>query len=230
MKILEISDRGIKLSEDGEVINQILFNEYEDIPFEVKELLSIYEELDEVTLNISIDLSEDIIQEVKESIINMGWKLKNSKKISKNFKYLFITIFLIQVLVGSIILFKTKKLEAEILNFKKNNLEYKNKINTLENSIIKLDEELVSEVTFQKSEASIFLIFISEVSKKNEMKFESIKFLKNKIILNGHTIKGEKISNFKKDISSHTKIKNTVFDFIKKEGEIIYFLIELEIE
>ncbi|MGL5981856.1 MAG: hypothetical protein ACRCZR_00895, partial [Cetobacterium sp.] len=77
MKILEISDRGIKLSEDGEVINQILFNEYEDIPFEVKELLSIYEELDEVVLNILIELDEDLIEEIENSIVTMGWRLKN---------------------------------------------------------------------------------------------------------------------------------------------------------
>ncbi|MGL5052870.1 MAG: hypothetical protein ACRC5W_04670 [Cetobacterium sp.] len=230
MKILEISDRGIKFSEDGEIINQILFNEYEDIPFEVKELLSIYEELDEVTLNISIDLNEDIIEEVKESITSIGWRVNSSKKISKTLKYLFVGIFFIQCLTGTFLFLKIQKIQEKVFSLKKENLEYKNNINILDNSIIKLDEELIEPIFFEKSEASTFLIFISEVSKKNNFKFEKIEFLKGKIILNGHTVESEKISTFKRDISSHTKIKNTVFDFIKKEGEITYFLIELETE
>ncbi|MGL5051997.1 MAG: hypothetical protein ACRC5W_00140 [Cetobacterium sp.] len=230
MKTLEISDRGIKLSEEGEIINQILFNEYEDIPFEVKELLSIYEELDEVTLNISIDLNEDILEEIKKNIVSIGWRVKSSKKISKTLKYLFIGILFTVCLIGIVLFFKTQKLEDKVLKLKKENLEYKKKIDILDSSITKLDEELTEPILFQKSEVSTFLIFISEVSKKNDIKFEKIEFLKGKIILNGHTVESEKISTFKKDISSHIKIKNTVFDFIKKEGEIIYFLMELKIE
>ncbi|MGL5962795.1 MAG: hypothetical protein ACRC0F_05095 [Cetobacterium sp.] len=229
MKILEISDRGIKLSEDGEVINQILFNEYEDIPFEVKELLSIYEELDEVVLNILIELDEDLIEEIENSIVTMGWRLKNLKKISKTFKYVFVGMFLIQFLIGGVLFFKIQKLEKRVFDLKKENLEYKNNINVLDSSTIELDKDIIEPKFFEKSEVSSFLIFISEVSKKNKIKFEKIEFLKDKIILNGHTIEREKISTFKRDIASHIKIKTTKFDFIKKEGEITYFLIELEI-
>ena len=56
MKILEISDRGIKLLEDGEIINQGLFQTEEDIPREIDELLSIYEASDEIILKIKIAL------------------------------------------------------------------------------------------------------------------------------------------------------------------------------
>lgn len=229
MKILEISDRGIKLSEDGEIINQILYNEFEDIPFEVKELLSIYEELDEITLNILMELDEELIKEIKQIINDLGWKIKNSKKISKTLKFLFIGIFIIEFIIGIFLFFKIQNLENKIFNLKKENLEYKKNINILDDSIIKLDEKLVTPYFLKKSKVSNFLIFISEISKKNSVKLEKIEFLKEKIILNGYTTENKKFSNFLKGISSHLEIKNTIFDFIKKEGEIVYFLIELEI-
>ncbi|MGL4867168.1 MAG: hypothetical protein ACRCZO_15280 [Cetobacterium sp.] len=229
MKILEISDRGIKLIEDGDIINQIIFYKNEDIPSEVKELLSIYETKDVVILKILIDLDQHLVSEIKDIIKYVGWKIKDSKEITKLSKHIFIFIILIQLFVGAFIFFKVFELEKQVLNLSKENIQKRDILKELNKNTVKSTEEILEIINFKKSEINNFLIFFSEISKHSEVKFQRIEFLENKIKINGSGEEFKNISEFRKYILSNPKIKKSIFDFIKKEGERLYFLIELEI-
>lgn len=70
---------------------------------------------------------------------------------------------------------------------------------------------------------------MSKACRQSEVSLEKIEFLENKLILNGTGKSIESIFKLKKYLSMDRKIVESKFDFIKKEGEILYFLMELEI-
>lgn len=127
MKILEISDRGIKILEDGEIINQGLFQDEKDIPREIEELLAIYEISDEVVLKTKITLDEEVIFQIKEIIIKKGWILKESNTVSKKVKIVFLTIIAIEFILGLAIYLKVHEVDRENIALKKETLSYKKK-------------------------------------------------------------------------------------------------------
>ncbi|WP_432204788.1 hypothetical protein ACQ9ZF_08555 [Cetobacterium somerae] len=229
MKILEISDRGIKLKEDGEIINQGLFSDENDIPYEVRELLSIYENSDEIILNIELSLDEEIIDEIKEILSQKKWKLKEQRLLSKKIKYVIIFLFIFEIIFCSVIYFKNLKLNDNILKLKKQNLYYKKNLSLIDKKLSEFYQEDETEIVFKKSEISDFLVFLSEICKQSNIKLEKAEFLDKKISINGYSLNNDNIFLLKKYMTSHKKIVSSKFDFIKKEGEIIYFLIELEI-
>lgn len=229
MKILEISDRGIKLSEDGEIINQGLFQNEEDIPREINELLSIYEVADEVILKIKIVLDNEIILQIKEIINKNGWLLKEPKIIGKKIKIVLLTILTIEFIFGLAIYLRNYKLDIENLNLKKEIISHKKSLKELDIKIsqISLDED--EELKFKKTKIGDSLVFLSKACKKSDVNLEKIEFLENKIILNGTGKNINNIFKLKKYLLMDKKIIESKFDFIKKEGEIVYFLMELEI-
>ena len=229
MKILEISDRGIKLSEDGEIINQGLFQNEEDIPREINELLSIYEVADEVILKIKIVLDNEIILQIKEIINKNGWLLKEPKIIGKKIKIALLIILTIEFIFGLAIYLRNYKLDIENLNLKKEIISYKKSLKELDIKIsqISLDED--EELKFKKTKIGDSLVFLSKACKKSDVNLEKIEFLENKIILNGTGKNINNIFKLKKYLLMDKKIIESKFDFIKKEGEIVYFLMELEI-
>ncbi|MHA4988309.1 hypothetical protein [Cetobacterium somerae] len=228
MKILEINDRGIKLLEDGEIINQGLFQNEEDIPREIKELLSIYEVSDEVILKIKIVLDNEIILQIKDVISEKGWSLKEPKVIGKKIKILSIIIITIEFIFGLVIYLKNYKLDIENLNLKKEIISYRKDLKELDIKLsqISLDED--EELKFKKTKIGDSLVFLSKACKKCDVNLEKIEFLENKIILNGTGKNINSIFKLKKYLSMDKKIIESKFDFIKKEGEILYFLMELE--
>lgn len=119
MKILEISDRGIKILEDGEIINQGLFQDEKDIPREIDELLAIYEISDEVVLKTKITLDEEVIFQIKEIIIKKRWILKESNTVSKKVKIVFLTIIAIEFILGLAIYLKVHEVDQENIALKK---------------------------------------------------------------------------------------------------------------
>ena len=229
MKILEISDRGIKLSEDGEIINQGLFQNEKDIPREINELLSIYEVADEVILKIKIVLDNEIILQIKEIINKNGWLLKEPKIIGKKIKIVLLTILTIEFIFGLVIYLRNYKLDIENLNLKKEVISHKKSLKELDIKIseISLDED--EELKFKKTKIGDSLVFLSKACKKSNINLEKIEFLENKIILNGTGKNINNIFKLKKYLLMDKKIIESKFDFIKKEGEIVYFLVELEI-
>ncbi|MGL4508617.1 MAG: hypothetical protein ACRDBY_11885 [Cetobacterium sp.] len=228
MKILEINDRGIKLLEDGEIINQGLFQNEEDIPREIKELLSIYEVSDEVILKIKIVLDNEIILQIKDIISEKGWSLKEPKVIRKKIKVLLSIIITIEFIFGLSIYLKNYKLDTENLNLKKEIISYRKDLKELDIKLsqISLDED--EELKFKKTKIGDSLVFLSKACKKCDVNLEKIEFLENKIILNGTGKNINSIFKLKKYFSMDKKIIESKFDFIKKEGEILYFLMELE--
>ena len=229
MKILEINDRGIKLLEDGEIINQGLFQNEEDIPREIKELLSIYEVSDEVILKIKIVLDNEIILQIKDVISEKGWSLKEPKVIRKKIKVLLSIIITIEFIFGLSIYLKNYKLDTENLNLKKEIISYRKDLKELDIKLsqIFLDED--EELKFKKTKIGDSLVFLSKACKKCDVNLEKIEFLENKIILSGTGKNINSIFKLKKYLSMDKKIIESKFDFIKKEGEILYFLMELEI-
>lgn len=229
MKILEINDRGIKLLEDGEIINQGLFQDEEDIPREIKELLSIYEVSDEVTLKIKIVLDNEIILQIKDVISEKGWSLKESEVITKKIKVLLSIIMTIEFIFGLSIYLKNYKVDTENLNLKKEIISYRKNLKELDIKLseISLDED--EELKFKKIKIGDSLVFLSKACKKCDVNLEKIEFLENKIILSGTGKNINSIFKLKKYLSMDKKIIESKFDFIKKEGEILYFLMELEI-
>ncbi len=228
MKILEINDRGIKLLEDGEIINQGLFQDEEDIPREIKELLSIYEVSDEVTLKIKIVLDNEIILQIKDVISEKGWSLKESEVITKKIKVLLSIIMTIEFIFGLSIYLKNYKVDTENLNLKKEIISYRKNLKELDIKLseISLDED--EELKFKKIKIGDSLVFLSKACKKCDVNLEKIEFLENKIILSGTGKNINSIFKLKKYLSMDKKIIESKFDFIKKEGEILYFLMELE--
>ena len=228
MKILEINDRGIKLLEDGEIINQGLFQDEEDIPREIKELLSIYEVSDEVTLKIKIVLDNEIILQIKDVISEKGWSLKEPEVITKKIKVLLSIIMTIEFIFGLSVYLKNYKLDTENFNLKKEIVSYRKNLKELD---IKLSEISLDEdegLKFKKIKIGDSLVFLSKACKKCDVNLEKIEFLENKIILNGTGKNINSIFKLKKYLSMDKKIIESKFDFIKKEGEILYFLMELE--
>ncbi len=228
MKILEINDRGIKLLEDGEIINQGLFQNEEDIPREIKELLSIYEVSDEVTLKIKIVLGNEIILQIKDVISEKGWSLKEPEVITKKIKVLLLIIMTIEFIFGLSVYLKNYKLDTESFNLKKEIVSYRKNLKELD---IKLSEISLDEdegLKFKKIKIGDSLVFLSKACKKCDVNLEKIEFLENKIILNGTGKNINSIFKLKKYFSMDKKIIESKFDFIKKEGEILYFLMELE--
>lgn len=228
MKILEINDRGIKLLEDGEIINQGLFQNEEDIPREIKELLSIYEVSDEVTLKIKIVLDNEIILQIKDVISEKGWSLKEPEVITKKIKVLLSIIMTIEFIFGLSVYLKNYKLDTENFNLKKEIVSYRKNLKELDIKLseISLDED--EELKFKKIKIGDSLVFLSKACKKCDVNLEKIEFLENKIILNGTGKNINSIFKLKKYLSMDKKIIESKFDFIKKEGEILYFLMELE--
>ena len=228
MKILEINDRGIKLLEDREIINQCLFQNEEDIPREIKELLSIYEVSDEVILKIKIVLDNEIIHQIKDIISEKWWSLKEPKVIRKKIKVLLSIIITIEFIFGLSIYLKNYKLDTENLNLKKEIISYRKDLKELDIKLsqISLDED--EELKFKKTKIGDSLVFLSKACKKCDVNLEKIEFLENKIILNGTGKNINSIFKLKKYFSMDKKIIESKFDFIKKEGEILYFLMELE--
>lgn len=228
MKILEINDRGIKLLEDGEIINQGLFQNEEDIPREIKELLSIYEVSGEVILKIKIVLDNEIILQIKDVISEKGWSLKESEVITKKIKVLLSIIMTIEFIFGLSIYLKNYKLDTENLNLKKEIISYRKDLKELDIKLseISLDED--EELKFKKIKIGDSLVFLSKACKKCDVNLEKIEFLENKIILSGTGKNINSIFKLKKYLSMDKKIIESKFDFIKKEGEILYFLMELE--
>ncbi|WP_047382852.1 MULTISPECIES: hypothetical protein [unclassified Cetobacterium] len=230
MKTLEINDRGIKVLEDGEIINQALFKEYEEIPFEVKELLLIYDAPENIILRISFSLDEEIVFEIKKVIKEVGWTLKESCKVSKKIKMLLILVVILELFFLCIIFFKVSSLEKQVFELRKENVNSRKIISSFDERIKIIPNEENKVNVFQKSDLNNFLVFLSEVSRISGVNYEKIQFLDKKILISGFGRNMSNLSKLKKFISGYEKIKESKFDFIKKEGEELYFLIELDQE
>lgn len=229
MKILEINDRGIKLSEDGEIINQGLFQEEEDIPREINELLSIYEVPDEIVLKIKIVLDDEITFQIKDTINESGWLLKEPKAIGRKTKVVLLIILTMELIFGLAIYLRNYSLDTENLNLKKEAMNHKKELKELEIKLSEISLDNIEDLEFKKTKIGDSLAFLSKACKKSDVNLEKIEFLENKIILNGTGKNIDSVFKLKKYLSMDKKIIESKFDFIKKEGEIVYFLMELEI-
>ncbi|MGL4785507.1 MAG: hypothetical protein ACRC2Q_01290, partial [Cetobacterium sp.] len=178
---------------------------------------------------IKIVLDNEIILQIKDVISEKGWSLKEPEVITKKIKVLLSIIIIIEFIFGLSIYLKNYKLDTENFNLKKEIVSYRKNLKELDIKLseISLDED--EELKFKKIKIGDSLVFLSKACKKCDVNLEKIEFLENKIILNGTGKNINSIFKLKKYLSMDKKIIESKFDFIKKEGEILYFLMELEI-
>lgn len=234
MKIIEINERGIRVIEDKEIINQAIFQTVDEIPYEISELLSIYDEKGKIELNINLELDTTIIDEIKISLKNEGWKIQENKKIKKQyliFNGIFLGITIIYFISMNILssgyeeaVYTKEKIKE---NLRKSVLEINKKIDKFNEN--KIDEKEVENDEFlTEKDFHRYLNFISTLSIKAKIKFNEIEFQKDKILIKGESFELEEIFKLKQFISDNIQVKEARFDYIKREGEKILFLIEFE--
>lgn len=230
MKKLEINERGIILWENNEIINQGIYNEIKDIPYEVYEIVSIFDELGKISLDIKITLDDETLISLKELIKSKKGILEEKHQKINNKKYIvFILIIFIEISIAIFVYFKSSILERDIVGLKAAN-------NILKDEIFKNDqilrdiriEEPQKEV-FIKNNISDLLQFFSKVF-FNISHIEMLEILEKKIVIKAYSKNFKEIIQIKEEIINHKDIKNSKLDFIKKEGEYLFYLIELEIE
>lgn len=230
MKKLEINERGIILWENDEILNQGIYSEIKDILYEVYEVISIFDELGKINLDIKIDLEEEILISLEELIKNKKGILESKNKKSALKQYLIIIIILLlEILIGIFIYLKSVGVEKKIIALKNSNIILKDEI-FKENQIfreIKLEEP--EKEVFIKNNISDLLQFFSKVFFKISY-IETLEIIDKKIIIKGYSENLRDVIQIKNDIENHKYINSSQLDFIKKEGEYIFYLIELEID
>lgn len=230
MKTIVINERGIRILEDGEIINQGLFSEEKDIPQELKELLSIYENSEVVTLKIQMDMEKENEKRVKEIIKECGWSLKERKVLDKKIIKIIVVIFFCEIFLGGTVFFKKYLLKKQNQNLKIESSDYKKRAILLDRELKELDKIEEGEISFKKSEIAEYLFSISELCKKSDIYLEKIEIREKRIYLSGYGNRIENIFNLKRYSLMDGQVSESKFDFIKKEGELLYFLMELEID
>lgn len=230
MKTIVINERGIRILEDGEIINQGLFSEEKDIPQELKELLSIYENSEVVTLKIQMDIEKENEKRVKEIIKECGWSLKERKVLDKKIIKIIVVIFFCEIFLGGTVFFKKYLLKKQNQNLKIESSDYKKRAILLDRELKELDKIEEGEISFKKSEIAEYLFSISELCKKSDIYLEKIEIREKRIYLSGYGDRIENIFNLKRYSLMGGQVSESKFDFIKKEGELLYFLMELEID
>lgn len=230
MKTIVINERGIRILEDGEIINQGLFSEEKDIPQELKELLSIYENSEVVTLKIQMDMEKENEKRVKEIIKECGWSLKERKVLDKKIIKIIVVIFFCEIFLGGTVFFKKYLLKKQNQNLKIESSDYKKRVILLDRELKELDKIEEGEISFKKSEIAEHLFSISELCKKSDIYLEKIEIREKRIYLSGYGDRIENIFNLKRYSLMDGQVSESKFDFIKKEGELLYFLMELEID
>ncbi|WP_418965247.1 hypothetical protein [Cetobacterium sp.] len=230
MKTIVINERGIRILEDGEIINQGLFSEEKDIPQELKELLSIYENSEVVTLKIQMDMEKENEKRVKEIIKECGWSLKERKVLDKKIIKIIVVIFFCEIFLGGTVFFKKYLLKKQNQNLKIESSDYKKRVILLDRELKELDKIEEGEISFKKSEIAEYLFSISELCKKSDIYLEKIEIREKRIYLSGYGDRIENIFNLKRYSLMDGQVSESKFDFIKKEGELLYFLMELEID
>lgn len=230
MKTIVINERGIRILEDGEIINQGLFSEEKDIPQELKELLSIYENSEVVTLKIQMDMEKENEKRVKEIIKECGWSLKERKVLDKKIIKIIVVIFFCEIFLGGTVFFKKYLLKKQNQNLKIESSDYKKRAILLDREFKELDKIEEGEISFKKSGIAEYLFSISELCKKSDIYLEKIEIREKRIYLSGYGDRIENIFNLKRYSLMDGQVSESKFDFIKKEGELLYFLMELEID
>lgn len=230
MKTIVINERGIRILEDGEIINQGLFSEEKDIPQELKELLSIYENSEVVTLKIQMDMEKENEKRVKEIIKECGWSLKERKVLDKKIIKIIVVIFFCEIFLGGTVFFKKYLLKKQNQNLKIESSDYKKRAILLDRELKELDKIEEGKISFKKSEIAEYLFSISELCKKSDIYLEKIEIREKRIYLSGYGDRIENIFNLKRYSLMDGQVSESKFDFIKKEGELLYFLMELEID
>ena len=230
MKKLEISERGIILWENNEIINQGIYNEIKDIPYEVYEIISIFDELGKISLDIKIVLDDETLISLKELIKNKKGILEEKHQKVNNKKILISALIIfVEILISIFIYFKSSTLEKNVIGLKNSNNILKDEI--LKNNQILRDiriEEPQKEI-FIKNNISDLLRFFSKVF-FNISHIEIMEIFEKKIVIKAYSKNFKEIIQIKEEIINHKDIKSSKLDFIKKEGEYLFYLIELETE
>lgn len=232
MKKLNITERGIILEENNEILNSVIYNEKKDIVYEVYKLFSEYENIGEIEVILKIQLEKNDIENIDNIIINNNGKLIKKIIIEKKLKkiiLIFILILLGKIMVFSYLFIKYKSLKRELLIINKILLKKEKDIFRIQESINILKEESpIEEDNFEK-----YKLFENNIEKiikglDKNIFLEYIDINKNMIEIKGHSKSINEVLIFEKNLLYYFDNKSIKFDYIKRRGGLVYFLIELE--
>ncbi|WP_297486729.1 hypothetical protein [uncultured Cetobacterium sp.] len=232
MKKLNITERGIILEENNEILNNVIYNEKKDIVYEVYKLFSEYENIGEIEVVLKIQLEKNDIENIDNIIINSNGKLIKKRTIGKGLKkiiLIFTLILLGKIMIFSYLFIKYKSLKRELLITNKILLKKEKDIFKIQESINLLKEELtIGENGFKKSK--LFENNIERIIKglDKNIFLEYIDINNNMIEIKGYSKSVDEVLTFEKNLLYYFNNKSIKFDYIKKRGGLIYFLIELE--
>lgn len=229
MKYLKIDDRVIVFLEDGEIISQSIYEEIDDIPYDLYELLSKFQKIGEIKIELEIELSKNILEAIEDIVKSKdGIILREEKRFNLNLKF-----FLIPVILQLIF----------VIFIWRDGIKKKDKIGAIEKEIKVLDKKIVEE----REKIQRYSVYRS--SRYNFPKYKIVKNLKKisnifkgrgyiqqfeikngKLNIYGFSDNLESCFDIKNELENEFGVKKVQFDYLKKEGEGLFFLIELKIE
>lgn len=230
MKILEISDTGIILKDEKEILEQELYSDEEDMIFEVYNILSRQEKIEEIKICVLTEIKDETKISIEEIIKEKNIKIFHEKRseIKRFYKLLLIVVIFEIVIFLGLFLVNIKR-NKEMENLKKERLELKELGEKNQKEIKKLEIKenklvLIKKNSIYPKVKNILLFFGDGVYiEKLEMKEKSLE-------ITAYSKKLKKIIEVKRALEKVSKNNSIKFDFIKREGEEMRFLIEINLK
>lgn len=228
MKILEISDLGIYLKENGEVLNQGIYDDVEDIPFEVYQLISEFSDIGEIKICIQTKIQEDIYDSIIEIIKEKRGTIYQEKKRVLNFKYIIMLIAFGSFVIFFLFLY-IYRLNMDIKDYKKELYHLKivgeKNLKRIDLLIKENNEEKIVFVEKKKLKIEELLFEFNK-----DIFLEKVELKEKEIIFQGVTKDFISIVESKARFEKYFKNIDLKLDHIKKEGDGLRFLMEISLK
>lgn len=230
MKILEISDTGIVLKDKNEILAQELYSDEEDILFEIYNMLSKQEEIGEIKICILTKIKDETKNSIEEIIKEKnGIVLKDRKNNIKKIYKIVSIVIVFELIIFLILYIIFMKKEKEIDELKKKRLEIKEIEEKNRQEIKELETVEEKKVLIKKDsiypEIRNIISFFGE-----DIYIEKLQIKEKNIEITAYGKNLKKIIQVKKKLEKSTQSDSIKFDFIKKEGEEMRFLIEIKLK
>lgn len=238
---LEIEKEKILESEVEEILQDLLeidLTEFEKISFYEKdrEIGEIFQEIDNIDVEINNWKENEIEYNYNYDFLPLEYleSLKMRSSIKKKI-IIFLTVFILQILLGMIFHYFSNLNVEKIGDLEKNIGVYKDEIEEIREKIIEIEEkekireEELKRIEFKNIKLGSLLKNLDEFKPKGVTILNIELNETNKLKILGKSINEEKILKFQEKIVEHSKFKNLNHDYIKREDEIYDFQLEVEV-
>lgn len=238
---LEIEKEKILESEVEEILQDLLeidLTEFEKISFYEKdrEIGEIFQEIDNIDVEINNWKENEIEYNYNYDFLPLEYleSLKMKSSIKKKI-IIFLTVFILQILLGMIFHYFSNLNVEKIGDLEKNIGVYKDEIEEIREKIIEIEEkekireEELKRIEFKNIKLGSLLKNLDEFKPKGVTILNIELNETNKLKILGKSINEEKILKFQEKIVEHSKFKNLNHDYIKREDEIYDFQLEVEV-